>query len=355
MKLKEVSVSFHNLSLKTTHIGSLPFTDLEKALDIAFCFDIPAWPQLPKFKEEGMLWQFLSDFPGFDLEKERIFTNTPSFEEELLTIYESYVEITENHNITLLKEQFRPNYSKAFFPFLERAKGLNPYLLKGQITGPFTLGISLKTEKNESLIFRDDLRDLLLKYLTLKALAQAYFLKDVAQEVILFLDEPGLSGFGSSAYISLSKEFVLELLSEIVEGLKKHGFIVGIHVCANTSWDLLLDSGFDLINFDSFSFFEKFSIYADKIAEFLAKPERYLAFGVVPTTSSLLEKVEREEIIRGFQGQISILAEKIALAEPTLLKRVLFTPACGMGSLPEHHVDKVLYLLKELQKTYLEP
>lgn len=345
-------MSYPELYLKTTHIGSLPFTDVTKALDIAFRFDIPAWPQLPKFKEEGMLWQFVYDFPGFDLEKERVITNTPSFEESLLKVYENYVEITENNNLSLLKDQLKTNFSRTFFPFLEKAKTLNPFFLKGQITGPFTLGISLKNEKEESLIFKDDLRDLLLRYLILKALSQGYYLKDLAEKVIIFLDEPGLSGFGSSTYISLSKEFVLELLKEITGILKKHGFIVGIHVCANTSWDILLDSEIDIVNFDSFSFFEKFIIYVDKIEEFLTKPEKYLAFGAVPTTSSFLEKVEKEEIIEGFKKQLSLLAEKTSIKKEILLHRILFTPACGMGSLPEELVEKVLILLKELQKNF---
>lgn len=350
MKLKEVSVPYPEFYLKTTHIGSLPFVDVEKALDIAFSFDIPAWPQLPKFREEGMLWQFIYDFPGFDFKRERVITNTPSFEEGLFKVYENYVEIIENNNISLLKEQLNPSFSKTFGPFLEKAKTLHPLFLKGQLTGPFTLGISLKNEKEETLIFKDDLRDLLLKHLTLKALAQGYYLKDLAEKVIIFLDEPGLSGFGSSAYISLSKEFVLELLKEIITILKKHAFIVGIHVCANTSWDILLDLEIDIINFDSFSFFEKFLIYADKIEEFINKPERYLAFGAVPTTSSLLEKLEKKELIEGFKKQLSLLAEKTSLNKETLIHRILLTPACGMGSLPEGLVEKVLILLKELQK-----
>lgn len=337
------------LSLKTTHIGSLPFTEINKSLDIAFSFDIPAWPQLSKFKEEGMLWQFIKNFPGFNLNEEKVFTETPSFEEEMLKFYELYIEIIEAGRTHLLESFLEPDFSKTFFPFLERAKEFNALILKGQITGPFTLGIALKNEKGEALIFRDELRDLLVKFLTLKALAQAFYLKKVAERVILFLDEPGLSGFGSSAYIALSKNLVLEMLKEIISILKSHNILTGIHVCANTSWDLILETETDIVSLDSFSFFDKFSIYAEKIEEFLNKGG-YIAWGIIPTDKILLEKIKEKELIKIFQNQLELLAQKIHLENNFLLSKSLLTPACGLGSLEENLVDKVLFLIKYLKE-----
>ncbi len=173
-------MSYLNLSFKTTHIGSLPFTEINKALEISFSFDIPAWPQLPGFKEEGMLWQFITDFPGFSLEKEIILTSASDFDEKALKIYEIYLEVIENQNFEILIHNFDLSFARAFLPFLEECEKRKPTVIKGQITGPFTLGISLKTENKEVLIFRDDLRDLLVKFLTLKALLQIYYLKKVS-------------------------------------------------------------------------------------------------------------------------------------------------------------------------------
>ncbi|MFN3504702.1 MAG: hypothetical protein ACK4Y7_00635 [Caldimicrobium sp.] len=338
-----------DLSLKTTHIGSLPYEDLEKALEVAFTFDIPAWPQLSKFKEEGMLWQFVKNFPGFDLKKERIITQRKTFEEEMLKFYESYLEVIENKNVSPLKGFLHYDFSKAFFPFLEKAKSASLPILKGQITGPFTLGISLKTEDEVALIFRDDLRDLTVKFITLSALAQVYHLKEVSEGVILFIDEPGLSGFGSSAYISLSKDLVLEMIKEIATAISQFSAKVGVHVCANTSWDILLESGIDILNFDSFSYFDKFVIYAEKIKEFLGKGG-YLAFGAVPTSRELLEKVNEKEVISRFEAQIKTLGEALSLKGDKLLKHILITPACGLGSLPEEFVPKVLALIRSLKE-----
>ncbi len=349
LKPKEVFVSYPDLSLATTHIGSLPFTEVEEALAFSFNFDIPAWPQLPKYKEEGMLWQFVRTFPGFDLQKERILTDTSKFEEGMLKLYEDYVAIIEEGKLEILETQLDRGFSKSFFVFIDRAKQSNYSILKGQITGPFTLGISLKIETEEALIFREDLRDLLVKYLTIQALAQVYNLKKAAQTVILFFDEPGLSGFGSSAYITLSKEIVLGMLGEIISILKSHGCLTGIHVCANTSWDILFDCGVDIINFDSYAFFDKFVIYADKLIPFLAQGNKYIAWGAVPTEKETLSKVTIEELLSGFLRQLKSLAQLLSLDEEFLIKHSMLTPACGMGSLTEEMAYKVLKFIKDIK------
>jgi len=345
-------VSYPDLSLKTTHIGSLPYEEIDKALEVSFSFDIPAWPQLPKFKEEGMLWQFIKNFPGFSLERELIITESKDFEEKVLKIYEIYLELIENQNFEPLLNYFDLTFSRAFLSFLEEAEKRNLPVLKGQITGPFTLGTALKTEDNEILIFRDDLRDLLLKFLTLKALLQAYYLKQRAEKVIIFFDEPGLSGFGSSAFITLSKELVLELLKEPIEILKSQGVLVGIHVCANTSWDLLFDSEINIVNLDSFSYFDKFIIYAEGLKNFLSKENTFIAMGVVPTDRETLINTSEEEVIEKFEKQLFELSKITSLDETFLLKRIILTPACGMGSLNEELVSKVILLLTKIKSHF---
>ncbi|PMP95281.1 MAG: hypothetical protein C0169_05530, partial [Thermodesulfobacterium geofontis] len=282
-----------SLSLKTTHIGSFPFENPEKAIDLILeSVDIPAWPQLSKLRNESMIIQFNEGLPGFEREKEIINTSSLTFEEELMKFYELYFEIIKEKKLELLEKfSLSENYAKGFKPFLERLKSLNFPAVKGQITGPFTLAIALKTENKENVIFKDDLRDLIIKFLTLKALSQALELKKVSPTVILFLDEPGLSGFGSSSFITVSKDTVLSALNEIVEILQEFGIITGIHVCANTSWDIILESKVNIISFDSFNFYDKLIIYRNFLREFLENENKYLAWGVIPTNSETLENI----------------------------------------------------------------
>lgn len=338
--------------LVTTHIGSLPFTNLERALEYAFRFDIPAWPQLPKFKEEGMLWQFMKTFPGFDLDTEKVYTNSSSFEEEMLKIYEIYVATIDEGQEDLLDTLLDQNFSKTFFPFLEIAKEREKRILKGQITGPFTLGTAISTDLGEAIIFRDDLRDLLVKYLTLLSLAQTRYLSKIAEKTILFIDEPGLAGFGSSAYITLSKDLILEMLREMISILKSKGIITGIHICANTSWDIPLEAGIDIISFDSFSYFEKLLIYGEELEKFLRTESGYLAWGIVPTDSQHLSVLKDEELVEKFSSQLRDLSKRLAISEEEILKRSLLTPSCGMGSLNEDEVERVIQLLEKLRLVF---
>uniref|UniRef100_A0A7V4N481 Methionine synthase n=1 Tax=Thermodesulfobacterium geofontis TaxID=1295609 RepID=A0A7V4N481_9BACT len=339
------------LSLKTTHIGSFPFEDPEKAIDLILDFvDIPAWPQLFKLKNENMTLQFNEGLPGFEREKEIINTSSSNFEEELIKFYELYFEIIERKNLDLLKNfSLSENYAKGFKAFLKRIQNLNFPAVKGQITGPFTLATSLKTENKEILIFREDLKDLITKFLTLKALSQGLELKKVSPIVIIFLDEPALSGFGSSSFITVSKDLVLSILNEMIEILVNFGIITGIHICANTSWDIILESKVNIISFDSFNFYDKLIIYKNSLKNFLKDENKYLAWGVIPTNSEILENISLEEIIHKFKSQLSDLCSTLNISEDKVLRKSFFTPSCGLGSLSESLSIKALKFLKNFK------
>jgi methionine synthase II (cobalamin-independent) len=339
------------LSLKTTHIGSFPFEDPEKTIDLILDFiDIPAWPQLSKLKNESMLIQFNEGLPGFEREKEIINTTSSNFEEELIRFYEFYFEIIERKNLDLLKNfSLSEDYAKGFKTFLKRIQNLNFPAVKGQITGPFTLATSLKTENKEILIFREDLKDLITKFLTLKALSQGLELKKFSPMVIIFLDEPGLSGFGSSSFITISKDLVLSILNEMIEILASFEIITGIHICANTSWDIILESKVNIISFDSFNFYDKLIIYKNFLKNFLKDENRYLAWGVIPTNSEILENISLEDIIHKFKFQLSDFCSTLNISQDEVLRKCLFTPSCGLGSLSESLSIKALELLKNFK------
>ena len=341
-----------DLSLKTTHIGSFPFEEPEEPITLTFeHVDIPAWPQLSKRKQESMIIQFNEKLPGFDAEKGIIDTSSPKFEEEMLKFYEDYLQIVEEKNLEPLNTYaISSEYAKGFHRFLEIAKEKDLDVVKGQVTGPFTLAIAFKIETGENPIFREDLRDLIVKFVTIKALYQAEALKKVGKRVIIFLDEPGLSGFGSSAFITISKDDVLVMLNEIFQILKDFGVIPGIHVCANTSWDIVLDSEVEILNFDSFSYFDKFAIYADNIKKFISKENTYIAWGVVPTDSENLEATNLEKVLEKFNEQFTQLANALKSEKEELLKSSMFTPACGLGSLKKEQAKKALEILKAFKE-----
>ena len=105
--------------------------------------------------------------------------------------------------------------SATFRCFLETIKGVNLPLraLKGQIAGPFTLLTGLKDQDGRALIYDERFLDIIPKLLGLKARWQIELMRTFGVPVMIFLDEPGLAGFGSSAFITVSAELVLRLLS----------------------------------------------------------------------------------------------------------------------------------------------
>ena len=65
-------------------IGSLPLNDHEEGVKLVFKHtpEIPLWVQLPVFKEEGMIAQFLPGFPGLTTEQDKTFVNTANRKSE---------------------------------------------------------------------------------------------------------------------------------------------------------------------------------------------------------------------------------------------------------------------------------
>ena len=76
-------------------IGSLPLKNHAEATELIFDYtpQIPLWPQLPVYKEEGMILQYVPGLPGLTEANGKIFIDTDSlsFEAELLSFYEEFL------------------------------------------------------------------------------------------------------------------------------------------------------------------------------------------------------------------------------------------------------------------------
>lgn len=85
---------------RPTLIGSLPVQDHLEAhrLVMDHTPEIPPWAQLPIFRQEGMVDQFLPGFPGVTIEGDRQYVDTESsaFDDELVAFYEAYLACAED-------------------------------------------------------------------------------------------------------------------------------------------------------------------------------------------------------------------------------------------------------------------
>ncbi|MBF0376408.1 MAG: hypothetical protein HQK72_02890 [Desulfamplus sp.] len=361
-------------------VGSLPMDNHVDAtkLMLEYTPEIPLWVQLPIYKEEGMLYQFLSGMPGLvikesDLSKEKVFyidTTRDSFEDEVLTFYESYMSIVESHSLesqdcdvydsTALKSTVDDSRfaltevtAKGFLVFMELIKNLPyvPVAVKGQVTGPITMGIGVKDQNGRLLFYDERMRDIVTKQVAMNARWQTVQLLKLKTpcKPIIFFDEPGVVGFGSSTYISITREQITESLKEGIDAVHQAGGVAGIHICANGDWTLALESGTDIINFDAYSYFDRLILYREPLKQFIEKGG-ILAWGIVPTANpEYVEKETLDSLFKMWNGQVQEL-ESIGLSREQILSQSLITPSCGTGSLSLNHACKVLSLTKSLSE-----
>ena len=337
---------------KTAAIGSLPLTDpaqacrfvLEGGIDIAF------WPQLPKrgFRElmnpmysEGMPCLRLDD-----VEKKIWFEVGDDAASQLEAFYTKFLEEKpENFRIS-------PEYAAGFYAFLEalRSSGKTHDLLKGHVTGPLTFALGTNAigpgkDDIRASYYDDQLRDVVVKALTQKALWQVDELKPYAKRVLIFIDEPVLAGFGASAYLSLTAADVQRDLNEVIDALHAKDVLVGIHCCGNTDWAMLEGTNADIISFDAYGYARSISLYPKEVQAYLDRGG-VLAWGVVPTNEHVgeetLESLKRR-LLAGFG-----LLEAKGVKRETLLNQCLITPSCGTGSLSVPDATKVFDLLVKL-------
>jgi hypothetical protein len=340
-------------------IGSLPMDNHADAVKLVFDHtpDIPLWVQLPCFKEEGMIPQFLEGLPGFSDEtgKNLIDTSSPGFDEEFIAFFEDYLATSEpGADIEASRFALSGARGKGFTEFLKQVdEKQTPFVaLKGQVTGPISFGTAVKDEQDKDIFYNDQLRDAAIKKLALNARWQAKEYAKRGAVPIIFLDEPALAGFGTSAYITITKEDVTSSIDEIVQEIHAEKGLAGIHVCANTQWDMLLESSIDIISFDAFSYFDRFILYPEVIKSFLEQG-KILAWGIVPTANaSLISEQTTQGLVDMLNGQVDELSQKTGIDRATILSQSFVTPSCGTGSLDLDSAKRVLYLTREVSKAF---
>jgi hypothetical protein len=343
----------------STAIGSMPFEDPDYAVGVSLkSTDAPVWPQLPKLGLlEQMEVQYSENIPCavLDAEKNRLFFQTDvDYSEKFAEFYESYMLAcddggTKDFSSMAISEK----YSKGIYAFLRilKQKGSKLPWLKVQSTGPITFSLSIVDENKRALYYNEEFRDLIAKAITMKSRWQIQQFKPFAENIICFIDEPILSAFGSSTYVSVKREDVVTILNEAIEAIHAEGAIAGIHCCGNTEWSILIDAGVDIVSFDAFGYGDTIAIYADSVKQHLAKGGT-LAWGMVPTS----EKI-RDQTVESLEKQLEKVIDNLAskgIDKNTIIQQAIITPSCGTGTLAEDDAEKVFSLLAGLTKRMKE-
>ncbi|MFC1672365.1 hypothetical protein ACFL01_04450 [Planctomycetota bacterium] len=336
-------------NLMTTGIGSVPHTDADEAVSFV-CgadFSIPFWPQLPKrhFFEQ-MIPQYSEGMPcvSLDVEEKSISFDPESRIEALSEFYEKF--LAEDPALFPLPE----DYARGFYAFERACNGADCPMAKGHVTGPITFATGISDKSKQTLFGDTDLRDATVKLLSRKAQWQIARLKQFASEaVVIFVDEPVLSAFGSSAYLGISEEDVRTVEGELFQAIADAGGISGIHVCGNSDWGVIIRTGVQIVNFDAYQYGTRMALYADDVRTLFDRGG-CIAWGIVPTTDEI-DNETIDSLSTRLQESLAAMQEA-GFAEDLVKERSLLTPSCGVGSMDPDKASKVFDLLRELRERF---
>ena len=334
----------------TTHVGSVPHKDpVDLTHRLASLLDIPAWLQLPRRNYlENIYTQYAATLPGavVDAEKEKAVMRTDGadFESQLEAFYQSVID--DNLDDFALT----PDCALGFFTLLDELKGKPAAWVKGQVMGPISFGLTVTDQDLRASLYNETLADVIVKHMSMTSRWQVRQLKEVGENVILFVDEPYMASFGS-AFISLSREQALGYMNEVYDAVHSEGALVGVHCCGNTDWGLLLASNADILNLDAYSFLENLALYPSELRAFLDRGGA-VCWGIVPNNELILKETA-SSLAERLRAGLKLISEKasargVNISVDELSQRSLLTPACGLGSTTIEIADRVFDVLAEM-------
>lgn len=352
------------LTLKATAVGSLPHKTAKDAIDLIFekFKDIPFWPQLAHVdKHEDMTVQYLQGIPGikFDADNGKFIFDAQSdeFFMELEEFFMDYEAIVNEKDLTNLeKYAITAPYTSSIPLYLEKLSKGNYGFAKCHIIGPFTLGTSLCDSENVCAFYDETYREVLIKGLTLKAVWQIEQVKKALPDCIpiMFMDEPVMSQYGTSAFITVKRDDVVQALKDVSDVIKDFGGLCAVHCCGKSDWSVLIDADVNIINFDAYAYSKSLGAYAKEVEGFLKKGG-YIAWGLVPTLDKdALSKVTLADLEKIYENAIKDLEKKSNgnITKELILKQSFFTPSCGAGGLSMELAQKAMTLVNELSDEF---
>lgn len=322
-----------------TSIGSVPYTDPGKAWQKTnkYLKDLPAWPQLPmRSNLENMYIQYSEGFPGLTIDGQKIsFEPDGGFDQSLEQLLaDEYENKIENYSISR-------EYA-AGLHYLGKSGGEKLPVIKGHVTGPISWGLCVADAKGRGIIYDDTLAEAVGKFIKLKASWEEYYLKTLAGDVVILVDEPYLASLGS-AFVALSNDQVFSLINEVLGGIAGPK---GVHCCGSTDWSLLLKLPINIISFDAYNYLDSILCYEADLKAFIARGGS-IAWGIVPNDDDTLKKESLVSLFDRFGDALASLT-RTGLSVRTLIAQGIITPSCGLASLSAEAAEEALSLLSQL-------
>lgn len=292
-----------------------------------------------------MIIQYSEGLPLLEIVEEKralVVSSSEGMESALVTFYDRF--LAEDTEYFAVGPRFASGLH-ALMHLIEKGSASGARYIKGQTTGPVTFAAGIQDINGKSVLHNPELLEAMTSGLAIKALWQVRRLQSGGKPVILFLDEPYLSGYGS-AFTPIRRDLITENIRFVIDYLRERSdCLVGIHCCGNTDWPMVLETRPDIVNFDAFEYMDSFLLYPSEIRKFLEEGGA-IAWGMVPT-SAMTGRESLEDLRQRLESGIRrLIAWGI---DPHLIARQsLLTPSCGMGSLTSETARKVLSLLAGL-------
>ncbi|MDW5562020.1 MAG: hypothetical protein SA339_02250 [Methanomassiliicoccus sp.] len=318
-------------------IGSLPHTDPARAVDLIMdsLRSIPTWPQLPNMGfRENMYAQYARYLPGAQIDevRKKIRVNLSDYDPE-----DVYMRILSEDvdSFSLPEDSFA-----GFHEFMSRDLPPTALAVKGQVTGPVSMGLQLTDQNDRPVLYDETYAEIIRKCLNLMARWQERELRKKSQQVITFWDEPYLSMMGTP-FASVSQDDVRAWMADVSTGLEG---LTGVHCCANTDWPFVMSLGIDFLSFDAYDYGYTIVLYPEEIQRFLERGGS-LAWGVVPNSEEKLANESVSSLVGSMESMFANLGSK-GVDTDLLARQSMITPQCGLSGLDERGAGKVMELLR---------
>jgi hypothetical protein len=304
--------------LQTTGIGSLPHAQVDAAVNYAFRFDVPFYPQIPlRGAGEYMIPQALESLPGAHFGDDGMV----SLDRAAFLRGRAEMEILLGQVIEGKREWiYPPEHFSCWAPFLFELSERKVAMAKTQMAGPLTCQWVISGSSKLDA----EVGGLVTKLITAKALTMVRQLRVRGVQPVFFLDEPALYAYDGKDPLHV---VALQDLRILLMVLRKEGALVGLHCCSNTDWKAVLGLGLDFVSFDVALSAGKILAEKEAVSQFL-KAGGSLSYGLVPTDLGA-GMPSAQAAVGAFYGQL-----RGALGEAgaqQAVRHCFVTPACGLA------------------------
>ena len=325
--------------LATTAIGSLPHTDLERALEVAFRLDIPCLPALPRRSvAELLVPQGLHGLPGLVTDEAGSCTVDLDVWRRGRIAFQKTLSAAIDGAGAASPVAPAAEACVVWQPFLKALRARQSPLAKVQLVGPLTASRAARLSDGRALVAELPIANQVFQLLVARALAMIRAVQDCGARPIFFFDEPGLTGLSLGTARNLMG---LQELRTSVIALRKTGALVGLHCCGEAQWERLLPLGFHFLSIDAAVSLPSLLRRHEELKAFAAAGGR-LALGVIPTGGEAIAP-RPADLADG-------LLRALGTREPSLLRTALLTPACGLALRTVPEAELALAALPEVQR-----